>query len=436
MLTGTLGPRTPAIDWNGALLPAEVEQLANGLTVIARCEPRSPVVAVYVGYWAGSRDEPRSKAGLAHLCEHLMFSGTNTAPGSYFAPFEQVGAAWMNAFVKEDYSAYFATVPADALDFALRMEADRMAHLAEALNEEKVERQREVVINELLQREGEPYGCAARIVAELAHPSGHPYAHPPDGLIDEIATISLDEVRAWIVSHHIPPAASLIIAGDVEPRRAIEKAQLHFGAIAPGSVSARAACPVAGSRAATRRQIERAVTNERLYLAWNGPGFRSSDYPALEAACEILAGPANSRLASRLVNRQRLASDVAFELRAREFGSLAIISITGRREIPLDAIEANVRHEIALVYTQGPSQPELDSARLRLFGRMLRALERVGGPLSRSDALGRAAMIGGAPDVHNTHISNIANLGPGIVRDVAHRWLGADSAVLEIRVAV
>src|SRR5262249_33151260 len=133
-----------AIDWSAADLPAVVERLPNGLTVVAHIEPKSPIAAVYIGYRAGSRDEPACKAGLAHLCEHLMFTGTKANPGSYFAPFEQAGASSMNAFVREDYSAYFATVPIAALDFAMSMEADRMANIAAALEDDQVERQRAV----------------------------------------------------------------------------------------------------------------------------------------------------------------------------------------------------------------------------------------------------------------------------------------------------
>ncbi|MBV8773056.1 MAG: insulinase family protein, partial [Deltaproteobacteria bacterium] len=208
-----------AIDWGAADLPSVAERLPNGLTVVAHVERKSPIAAVYVGYRAGSRDEPARRAGLAHLCEHLMFTGTNTNPGSYFARFEQSGAAWMNAFVREDYSAYFATVPIAALDFAMSMEADRMANIAEALDDDRFERQRDVVINELRQRERQPYGCAPRIIAELAHSPDHPYAHFPDGLESELANISFADIRAWIESRHSPAMATLVVAGDVEPKR-------------------------------------------------------------------------------------------------------------------------------------------------------------------------------------------------------------------------
>jgi zinc protease len=422
----------PAIDWNAAQLPSVVERLANGLTVIVHAEPKSPVAAVYVGYRAGSRDEPKSKAGLAHLCEHLMFSGTKSNPGSYFAPFEEAGALWMNAFVREDYSAYFATLPAAAMDFAMSMEADRMANIAEVLDADRVERQRDVLINELRQREAQPYGCAVRILAELAHPAGHPYAHLPDGLIEELGNISADDVRVWIGSRHSPTMATLIVAGDVERARVIQRANHHFGSIAPPSPASRLAFVAVDRPAASRRQIELPVKNGRLCIAWNGPGVASPDYPALEAACEILAGAKSSRLGHRLVQAEQLVSDIAVELRPRELGLLVVLSVTARSGVPLSAIEALVHGEIERLMAEGPEPHELNAARLRLFGKMMRGFDRVGGPQSKSDALGLATMVGGTPDSHRRRLSILAAMQPDAVA-AASQWLAGAGAILEMR---
>jgi zinc protease len=433
--------RTPVIDWTAAQLPTRVQRLANGLTVIAHPDRKSPVVAVYVGYRAGSRDEPRTKAGVAHLCEHLMFSGTKAFPGSYFAPFEQAGAAWMNAFVKEDYSAYFATLPAGALDFALRMEADRLAHLAEALDAEKVDRQREVVRNELRQRESEPYGGAIRILAELAHPPDHPYSHPPDGLVEELDNISIDDVREWIETRHVAANVEVIIAGDVEPGDAIEKACHHFAAIAARPAIARPAHPVVTVAGASRKVHvspkvkEQAIKHARLYIAWNGPAFASPDYPALEAACALLAGGKSSRLWYRIVEAERLATELAVEFRPRALGSLVVLHVTARDGAPLGALETAVRHELERLSRDGPSADELDIARLRLFGGLVRGIERVGGPQSKSDMLGLAALVGGSPDIHEQRIAHIATMAPDAVAAVVRRWLAAEGAVLEMRAA-
>jgi zinc protease len=427
---------TPVIDWSAARLPTRVQRLANGLTVIAHPDHKSPVVAVYVGYRSGSRDEPRGKAGVAHLCEHLMYSGTKAFPGSYFAPFEQAGAAWMNAFVKEDYSAYFATMPAGALDFALRMEADRLVHLAEALDDEKVDRQREVVRNELRQRESEPYGGAIRMLAELGHPSDHPYAHPPDGLVEQLDNISLDDVREWIETRHLAANVEIIIAGDVEPGDAIEKARHHFEAIAiaPRPAITGPAHPVDNVAGASRKVIERAVKNAKLYIAWNGPAFASPDYPALEAACEILAGGRSSRLWRRIVDAERLATELAVEFRPRALGSLVVLQVTASDGVPLDAIERAVRLELESLSRHGPTRPELAIARLRLFGRLVRGIERVGGPQSKSDMLGLAALVGGSPDIHEQRISHIAAMAPDAIV-AAVRWLATGGAVLEMHAA-
>jgi zinc protease len=422
----------PAIDWSAAQLPSVVERLANGLTVIVHVEPKSPIAAVYVGYRAGSRDEPKSKAGLAHLCEHLMFSGTTRNPGSYFAPLEQAGALWMNAFVREDYSAYFATVPVAALDFAMSMEADRMANIAEVLDDDRVNRQRDVVVNELRQREAQPYGCAARIVAELLHPCGHPYAHLPDGLIAELDNISTDDVRLWMGSRHSPMTATLIVAGDVDPVRVIEKANHHFGLLVPGQAAPRPQPGVGRSSVASRRQIEMPVNTGKLCIAWSGPGFASPDYPALEVACEILAGSQGSRLGRRIIQAEQLASDIAVDVRPRELGVLAVLSITGPRGVPLSAIEELVRVEIERLCAEGPEPHELDTARLRLFGKTVRGYQRVGGPQSKSDALGLATIVGGTLDSHQRRLSLLAAMRPDAVA-AAGRWLAGSGAVLEIR---
>ena len=446
----------PAIDWSATQLPWAVERFANGLTVIVHSEPKASIAAIYVGYRAGSRDEPQSKAGLAHLCEHLMFSGTRANPGSYFAPFEQAGASCMNAFVKEDYSAYFATVPLAAVDLAMSMEADRMANILEVLDDERVQRQRDVVVNELHQREAQPYGCAARALAELVHPPGHPYAHPADGLIADLGKISTGDVCEWIGLRHSPAMATLIVAGDVEPGQVIQSAKHHFGRLASGPPVLRpalAACELGGVPAggspknqtqagnlcrtsadlpvAARRQILLPVRNARLCIAWNGPGFASPDYPALEAAGEILAGGKSSRLVQRMVHAKRLVSDVALEVRPRELGAMVVLSATARLGVPLKFIEEFVHGEIERLCAEGSTPQELEAARLRLFGRIVRGLERVGGPQSRSDALGLAAIVGGTPEAHRRRLSILSAMPPDAIAS-ATRWLASEPAVLEM----
>ena len=419
-----------AIDWSAVDLPSVVEQLSNGLTVVVHVDRKSPIAAVYTGYRAGARHEPACKSGLAHLCEHLMFTGTKTHPGSYFAPFEQVGASSMNAFVREDYSAYFATVPIAALDFAMSMEADRMANIAEALDDDRVERQRAVVISELRQRERQPYGCASRVISALAHPSAHPYAHFPDGVEAELANISTEDIRGWFASRYSPATATLIVAGDVEPDRVIEQAERHFGGLANKCTAPQKSFAAAASPVGARRHIHLPVQQGRFCIAWNGPGFASAEFAALETACQILAGTKNSRLSRRVVQAEQLATDVAIELRPRELGALVVLTVTARVGVPLSSIELIVREEIGRL-VQTLDREELDIARLRLFATMARGLEHVGGPYSRSDALGIATIVSGGPESHRNRLSLMAAMQPDAV-SAALGWLQGGEAVLEM----
>lgn len=422
------------IDWTAARVPACVARLSNGLTAVAHRDAKAPLVAVYVAYRAGSRDEPESKAGLAHLCEHLMYTGTARAPGSYFAPFEEVGAARMNAYVREDYSAYFATVPAWALDFALRMEADRMANLAESLDAVKVDRQREVVRNELRQRESEPFGCATRIIAELAHPRGHPYAHPPDGLIEQLDNISVEDVREWIGSRHCAANAVVVIAGDIDPEAAIENVQRHFDSLEPGRTRTNQDRETsAATDGVQRRVVEEPGRQDRLYINWNGPRFASADDPVFEVACELVGGGKSSRLRRRAVETERLALEGSFRLRPRQLGCQAVLSITAAAGVRPAAIEAAVQSELARLSNGDADPQEVEAARLRIFARLVRDFQRLGGPDSKSDALGVATMLGGNPDAHNERLAAIATAGPEAIAAAVGKWLGVNRAVLEMR---
>ena len=73
-------------------IPYQTFTLQNGLRVVVHTDRKAPVVAVSVWYDVGSKHEPKGKTGFAHLFEHLMFNGSENAPGDFFEPLQQVGA--------------------------------------------------------------------------------------------------------------------------------------------------------------------------------------------------------------------------------------------------------------------------------------------------------------------------------------------------------
>ncbi len=129
------------------VIPHDSFTLENGLRVFVHTDRKAPVVAVSVWYDVGSKHEPKGKTGFAHLFEHLMFNGSENAPGDYFGPLQQVGATDFNGTTNADRTNYFQTVPTGALERALFMESDRMGYLLGAVTQEKLDNQRGVVKN-------------------------------------------------------------------------------------------------------------------------------------------------------------------------------------------------------------------------------------------------------------------------------------------------
>ncbi|HEX2355073.1 MAG TPA: insulinase family protein, partial [Micromonosporaceae bacterium] len=141
--------------------PIEWTRLGNGLRVVVSPDEAAPIAAVNLWYDVGSRHEPEGQTGFAHLFEHLMFEGSVHAKKTEHMRLIQGCGGSLNATTNPDRTNYFETVPAEHLELALWLEADRMGGLVPALVQDTLDNQREVVKNERRQRyDNVPYGDA------------------------------------------------------------------------------------------------------------------------------------------------------------------------------------------------------------------------------------------------------------------------------------
>ncbi len=403
-------------------IPVEAATLDNGLRVVAHRDRKSPIVAVHIAYRAGSREEPPGKHGLAHLFEHLMFSGSEHLPENFFIPMERIGAASINAHAADDYAAYFATVPVAALDYALWMEAERMSCLAAALNQAALDRQREIVGNELLQRAAEPYGRAASLIRRDSYPPGHPYAHHPYGVLEDLDNISLDDVLRWYETHYHPANATLVIAGDIEPRDAIENARRRFGPLASGPVDSQNVTGAAPASEA-RLTLYDEHAPPRLYRIWNAPGIASMECAEMELACEIFAGESSS-LRKWMIEETGLAINVSIEFQKRELGSQVILSAIAAPVSRLSDLESELDAALSRFLGEIASEQDCASAKARIVTRFLRDMERVGGRSGKADRIATLDLATGDPNFVGAHLERLASLDSRQVVESAARWLG------------
>src|ERR1700759_4155588 len=167
--------------------PFSQHRLDNGLRVIVSEDHLAPVVAVNVWYDVGSRHEVVGRTGFAHLFEHLMFQGSaNVQRGEHFAVVNAAGGT-LNGTTWCDRTNYYETLPAHHLETALWLEADRMGGLLDALDQDNLDNQRDVVKNEKRQtRDNQPYGAWLELIHENVYPVGHPYQHPTIGSMEDL----------------------------------------------------------------------------------------------------------------------------------------------------------------------------------------------------------------------------------------------------------
>jgi zinc protease len=215
-------------------IPYERFELDNGLTVIVHTDRKAPVVAVSMWYDVGSKHEPAGSTGFAHLFEHIMFNGSENAPGDYFTWMQDIGATDLNGTTNPDRTNYFQTVPTGALERTLWLEADRMGNLLGAVTQQTLDNQRGVVQNEKRQGDNQPFGLLRYYIFENLTPRGHPYHHSTIGSMADLNSASLDRVQSWFRDHYAPNNAVIVLAGDIDAATARPMVERYFGGFARG----------------------------------------------------------------------------------------------------------------------------------------------------------------------------------------------------------
>lgn len=285
--------------------------LDNGLTLLVHENAASPTVAVHVTYGVGAKNESTGQFGLAHLMEHLMFSGTAALPGSYITHLERAGAEGLNGVTSADITQFFQSVPPGSLDFALFAESDRMGHLADGLQPQVLDVQREVVTREMEENELQPLGAVQGAILRHLFPSDHPYAHKVAGERADLQQVSFTDVQAWSRRFYRPDNAVIVLAGAITTQDALEKVTQWFSAITMGAP--REACQrwVPALQHERRVKLQDHIDNRLLRLCWVIPPYAEDETIALELFAGVLADTVWSPLVTRLMVDSTLATEVS-----------------------------------------------------------------------------------------------------------------------------
>src|SRR3712207_3573149 len=352
---------------SGATLAYPIVQrtLANGLRVVASPDHQTPTVAVNLWYDVGSRDEEPGRTGFAHLFEHLMFQGSTHVPSGQHIGLLQAAGASVNATTWFDRTNYFQTLPTGGLDLALWLEADRMGTLLEALTQESLDNQREVVKEEKRQRyDNVPYGDVMERLIALTFPAGHPYGHTTIGSMDDLNAATLEDVQTFFRTYYMPSNAVLSIVGDIEPDEAFAKADTYFGGLRSGQKPTKqVAEPLPPLSGTERDETAADVPAEAVYLSWRLPARGTPAFDAVDLAFSVLGHGQTSRLHKQLVRSAEVAeSSGATALALVGGNSYGFAYARAREGVTVEAIEAALVEQVDSLLAAPPSAQELRRA--------------------------------------------------------------------------
>jgi zinc protease len=210
-------------------------RLANGLKLLLAENRVAPVATFLVLYRVGSRNEAVGHTGATHLLEHMLFKGTptfNKAKGTQVAATLQRVGADFNATTWYDRTNYFETIPSDALELAVHLEADRMRNSFIADEDRRSEMT--VVRNELERGQNDPMLVLDEAVYAAAFRE-HPYHHPTIGWRADVENVPTARLKEFYDTFYHPNNATAVVVGDFEEAHALALVNKYFGAFGASS---------------------------------------------------------------------------------------------------------------------------------------------------------------------------------------------------------
>ena len=411
-------------------LPFETVTLPNGLTVILSPDKTTPTVAVNVWYKVGSKNETVGRTGFAHLFEHVMFTGSGNVPyGLHDKLTEGIGGS-NNGTTNNDRTTYFETVPANYLESALWLEADRMGYLLDALDLAKLNAQRDIVKNERRQSvDNQPYGRASEILAHATYPPSHPYSWDVIGSMTDLSAASEEDVKSFFRLYYAPNNAYLAVVGDFDAAQAKAWVTKYFGDIPRGKPITRPKVDPVTLPAEKRLVYEDRVQVPRLYVQWPTVGEKSDDRFALDVLATILAGPRTARITKALVYDEQSAATVnVFQSTNEDVGDF-ILMITPRPGHALTNLEAAAEAIIDRLKTEGPTAEEIQKATAGEELSFVRGLES---NLGKAFRLTDGAGYHGDAGYFRTEYAKTLSVTAEDVKRVANKYLTGGRVVLSV----
>jgi zinc protease len=387
-----------------AKLPANVERLdslagiteyrlrSNGMKILVSPNHAAPVFTFMVVYHVGSRNEAPGNTGSAHLLEHMLFnkSTKNFGKANHKKTFQEVlyesGADYASSNMTTWYDRMtgYSTLPAEKLETAMKIEADRLGR-ALILDSER-QPEMSVVRNEYEIGENSPYRALDKAVIGTAI-QAHPYHWNTIGYRSDIEGVTTEKLQEHYRDFFHPDNAEAILVGDFDTATALRLFDREFGAFPKSKTPIPAVITIEPPQEGERRVVVRRTGQVGIVeIAYLRPNSLHPDFIPLDVLSNILAAGVNSRLYQALVE-PGLATDVdSWNYTLRDpFPIVAQATVSPGRSH--QEVEKAMKSALERVGREGVSAAELDRAKNQLEVSVIRGRD---GTYELASSLGEA----------------------------------------------
>jgi zinc protease len=396
----------------------ETETLDNGLRVVYAPLRQAPVVHVRVFYHVGSKDEKPDRQGFAHMFEHMMFRGSaHVKPEQHMQLINGVGGI-SNAFTSFDQTTYVDTIPREATEMALWLEADRMASFK--VTDQIYQIERRVVAQEWAMRMNQPYGNLYEEFLKQAY-AKHSYRWTPIGNMEHLKAAAVNELQDFFNTYYIPNNAILVVAGDIDVAKTKAWVHAYYGWIPKGATPPRLSPREPEQTEGKRAVVPANVPLPAVLVGVRIPAYTSDDQYAFAVLDEILGSGRSSRLNERLVSgKDPLCTEAqAMYVPLEDGGIFGVFGMLLAGKNP-DDVEKVLREEMVALAEKGVTEEELAKAKTQA------RLSVIGGRKTAENIaknVGEEWLFGGDPNRANTELAKIDKLTAPDVQAVAKKYL-------------
>jgi zinc protease len=408
-------------------IPVTYYKLPNGLKVVISEDHNAPVVAVAVYYGTGFRVEPKGQTGFAHLFEHMMFEETQNVAKFEFSKYIQSNGGFLNGSTRFDYTNYYEELPADRVETALWLEADRMRNLK--ITEENLKNQKDVVMEEVrVNVLNQPYAAFQWLdLWENANKNWY-NSHNGYGDFTDLQAATTKMAQDFYDTYYAPNNAVLTVVGDVETVAVQKMIQKYFGEIPAHKQPAKPDVSEPPQTEEKRlQQKDKLAKLPAIVLGYHLPDKNSPDYPAMVLLNSILEGNEGSLLYQRLVKEKQLCLDWNGSIywglgNEFDYEGPMLLTMTGvyKQGVKGDDVIKNIDEVIDGIQKNGVTQKQVNDAVVRFRSSYYDELEN---HVSKAHLLAIFAMFDDSPQKITTALDPYLKVTPAEIQAVASKYL-------------